>query len=184
VNGVTVLASGSGVNAFHIIGGCLALWAVIVAVLGIVRDGFPFGDRGGRVVGLITAALVLAAMSSAVLSASSEEETGEAAAAEGGGNAPSGSQKLELSADPSGQLKFDKTKLSGKAGAVTIEMKNPSDVPHNVSLEGNGVNEEGKTVKKGEASTVSSDLKPGEYTFYCSVPGHRQGGMDGTLTVK
>jgi uncharacterized cupredoxin-like copper-binding protein len=31
---------------------------------------------------------------------------------------------------------------------------------------------------------VSAQLKPGNYTFYCSVPGHRQAGMQGTLTVK
>ena len=36
----------------------------------------------------------------------------------------------------------------------------------------------------GGVSKVTVDLKPGEYAFYCSVPGHREGGMEGKLTVK
>lgn len=91
---------------------------------------------------------------------------------------------LELSADPSGQLKFDKSELEGKAGNVTITMQNPSEVPHAVGIEGNGVDEEGETVTKGGTSTVSAELKPGNYEFYCPVPGHEEGGMKGTLTVK
>ena len=69
-------------------------------------------------------------------------------------------------------------------GALTIKSPNPSGTPHNIALEGNGVNEEGEVVQDGGVSKVEADLKPGEYTFYCSVPGHREGGMDGKLTVK
>ena len=39
-------------------------------------------------------------------------------------------------------------------------------------------------VKNGGVSKVNVALKAGEYTFYCSVPGHREGGMEGKLTVK
>ena len=39
-------------------------------------------------------------------------------------------------------------------------------------------------VKNGGVSKVSADVKAGEYTFFCSVPGHREGGMEGKLTVK
>jgi plastocyanin len=90
---------------------------------------------------------------------------------------------LELEADPGGQLRFDKAELAASAGKVTITMTNPSSNPHNVAVEGNGVDDEGDIVSGGDTSTVSPDLEPGEYTFYCSVPGHREGGMEGTLTV-
>ena len=63
-------------------------------------------------------------------------------------------------------------------------MTNDSDVPHDVSLDGGGADEKGKVVQGGGISTVSATLKAGSYTFYCSVPGHREGGMEGKLTVK
>jgi uncharacterized cupredoxin-like copper-binding protein len=94
------------------------------------------------------------------------------------------SSNLQLAADESGQLKFDKTSLTAKAGKVTITMDNPSPVPHAVAVEGNGVDKDGKTVGMGGKSTVSVSLKPGTYEFYCPVDGHKQAGMKGTLTVK
>ena len=54
-------------------------------------------------------------------------------------------------------------------------------MPHNIAIEGNGVDEEGQVVQNGGVSRVEVDLKAGEYTFFCSVPGHREGGMEGTL---
>jgi uncharacterized cupredoxin-like copper-binding protein len=87
-------------------------------------------------------------------------------------------------ADPSGSLKFEKDKLDAKAGKVTITMNNPSPVPHGIELEGSGVEEKGEVVQKGGKSVVTATLKPGEYEFYCPVPGHKEGGMKGTLTVK
>jgi plastocyanin len=99
-------------------------------------------------------------------------------AASGGGG-----QTLKIAADPSGALKFDKSSLTAKAGKVTIVMDNPSDVPHAVEIEGKGVEAEGETVEKGGVSKASADLKAGEYEFYCPVDGHKQAGMEGTLTV-
>jgi plastocyanin len=100
----------------------------------------------------------------------------------GGGGGGGGGETLKLAADKSA-LKFDKTKLTAKAGTVTLEMSNPSQLPHAVAIKGNGVDVDGKTVGNGETSTASSDLKPGTYTFYCPVPGHEAAGMKGTLTV-
>jgi uncharacterized cupredoxin-like copper-binding protein len=102
-------------------------------------------------------------------------------ASSGGGGA---SSNLQLTADSSGQLKFDKTSLSTKAGNVTITMTNPSPVAHAIGVEGNGVDKNGSTVQTGGKSTVTVSLKPGKYTFYCPVDGHRAAGMQGTLTVK
>ena len=90
---------------------------------------------------------------------------------------------LSLQADQS-QLKFDKSALSAKPGKVTIVMQNPSALPHDVAIEGNGVDVTGKTVNQGGTSTATANLKAGTYTFYCSVDNHRQAGMEGTLTVK
>jgi plastocyanin len=90
---------------------------------------------------------------------------------------------LSLQADMS-QLKFDASTLSAKPGKVTIVMKNPSPLPHDVAIEGNGVDVAGKVVNQGGTSTATATLKAGTYTFYCTVDNHRQAGMEGTLTVK
>jgi uncharacterized cupredoxin-like copper-binding protein len=102
-----------------------------------------------------------------------------------GGAAAEGGSTLQLSADPSGQLKFDKTSLSAKAGKVTLDMANPSSVPHAIGVKGNGVDKKGPTAQsQGSSSKITVDLKPGTYEFYCPVDGHEQAGMKGTLTVK
>jgi plastocyanin len=101
-------------------------------------------------------------------------------AAGGGGSAT----KLMLRADAGGKLAYDKQSLTAPAGPVAIAMSNPSSLSHDVSIEGPGTDEHGEVVARGGTSTVSADLAPGTYAFYCSVPGHRAGGMEGTLTVK
>jgi uncharacterized cupredoxin-like copper-binding protein len=107
-----------------------------------------------------------------------DSDTNTTSSSSGGG----GGAKLKLTADPDGALKFDKQTLTAKAGKVTVVMNNPSDVPHAVEIEGNGVEKESKTVT-GASSDVTADLKAGKYEFYCPVDGHRQAGMEGTLTV-
>jgi uncharacterized cupredoxin-like copper-binding protein len=106
-------------------------------------------------------------------------ETSESSGGGGGG----GATKLTLTADPSGAPKFDKTELTAKPGKVTIVMDNPSEVPHAVEVEGDGVEEETKTLTKGTAD-LTVDLKAGKYEFYCPVDGHKDAGMKGELTVK
>jgi plastocyanin len=69
------------------------------------------------------------------------------------------------------------------AGQLRITSENPQSVDHNIAIDGNGVDEKGPVVQN-DTSEVSVDLKPGEYSFYCSVPGHREGGMEGKLTVE
>jgi uncharacterized cupredoxin-like copper-binding protein len=91
---------------------------------------------------------------------------------------------LNLSADKSGKLKFNKSKLTVTRGKVTLVMKNPSDLPHAIAVEGKGIDKDGKTVQKGGTSKVTVTLKKGTYEFYCPVDGHKAGGMEGKLTVK
>jgi uncharacterized cupredoxin-like copper-binding protein len=90
---------------------------------------------------------------------------------------------LKLAANPAGQLAFDTKTLSAKAGKVTIDFSNSSPIEHDVAVaQGSAV--AGQTpVFTGGAKQLTLTLKPGTYTFFCTVPGHRQAGMEGTLTV-
>jgi plastocyanin len=110
----------------------------------------------------------------------SQEPAAEETTTEGGGG---GEHMLALVADPGGALAFDQTELHAAAGEVTIELTNDSGIPHNVEVEGNGVEEVSDTITEGSTS-LTLTLEPGEYEFYCAVPGHREGGMEGTLTVE
>jgi plastocyanin len=104
---------------------------------------------------------------------------------EGGGGGSSGGgggETLTVTADPGGAISWDKSELSAKAGKVTLKIVNESDVPHAIEVEGNGVEEETKTITGGEAE-VTVDLKAGEYEYYCPVGEHRET-MKGTLTVE
>jgi plastocyanin len=105
-------------------------------------------------------------------------------AAKSKGTAKEKSGELDIPADPSGALAYVFANATGQAGPVTIKSQNKSSIDHDISIEGNGVDEHGPVVKDGGVSQVKVTLKPGDYTFYCSVPGHRDGGMEGKLTVK
>lgn len=92
--------------------------------------------------------------------------------------------KLLLPADPNGQLAYITKEASAAAGALEVISENESAVPHDIALEGNGVDAKGEVVQDGGTSSFTVDLGAGTYTFYCTVSGHREGGMEGTLTVK
>lgn len=95
------------------------------------------------------------------------------------------SGSLGLAANPEGQLKFSANTLTANAGKVSIDFTNMSPLEHNVTIESASHAVVGATPTfKGESKTLSVTLKPGTYKFYCSVPGHRMAGMEGTLVVK
>jgi plastocyanin len=170
------------VNAFHVMGGLFAVWAVVLTAIGIRREEFPRPGLQTFAVGTISVLLAASAIGTGIVTSAQEEHEEEGDAAEGEGAGGAG-RTLTLSADPGGDLSYDTDALEARAGRVAIEMENPSSVPHNVSIEGRDVDEEGRTVGQGGTSTVTASLQPGEYDFYCSVAGHRAGGMEGTLTV-
>ena len=93
------------------------------------------------------------------------------------------SSSLKLVASPAGQLSYDTKQLSAKAGTVTITMANMSQLEHNVTIASGSTVLGAIPTFVGGTRTLTLKLKPGTYTFYCSVPGHRQAGMEGTLTV-
>jgi mono/diheme cytochrome c family protein len=91
--------------------------------------------------------------------------------------------KITIPADPTGALAFQFGKASGTPGKTTFAMPNQAPIPHDIAIQG-PVNGKGPVVQNGGTSTFSVNLKPGSYTFLCTVPGHAAAGMKGTLTVK
>ena len=170
---------------FYAIGGALAAWAVLLAAFGVAHPDFPRAPGQGRLVVLTTLLLVAATMTTAVLTAGDEGGKARAAPTPGGSaGATPQSSTLTLAADPTGGLSYDKRTASLKAGSDTIRLVNRSALPHNVTIaQGTKVVAATKTVT-GTTTSTSATLPAGNYVFYCSVDGHRQAGMEGTLNVQ
>jgi plastocyanin len=200
----------SNETLFYICGIALAVSAVTVSFVGLRVKSFP--GRIAPLVALYFVVMVGAATTFAVLHAQDEqdakaaelnkasEENEEEEASPVGGESekaePRESQAthkqaapkeaastLQLAASPT-QIAFDTTQLTSKPGKVTIDFKNPAAIEHDVAIEENGkVIAKSALVSEGKTS-VSADLEPGTYTFLCTVPGHAEAGMEGTLTVR
>jgi plastocyanin len=110
-------------------------------------------------------------------------ETGTTGATGAGGGGAGG--VIRISADPGGKLEFQQKSVTAKAGRNKIEFNNPASIPHDVKVEENGKDIGGTEVVTDGTAEATVQLDAGEpYTFYCSVPGHRQAGMEGKLTVE
>ena len=139
-----------------------------------------------RLLMLMMAVAALALAAAACGGDDDDEETEEPAVAEttteeGDGGGEGGGATLDLAADPGGSPAFDQDSLTAPAGEITINLTNESGMPHNVAID--GMDAVSETITTG-STTLAVTLEPGEYTFYCAVPGHREGGMEGTLTVE
>jgi plastocyanin len=99
----------------------------------------------------------------------------------GGPTAQAENGTLSIPADPNGQLAFQSSQATAPPGQLTVQMPNKSATPHDIVIDGKG---KGEVVSNGGVSKFNADFSAGKYTYYCSVPGHRQAGMQGTLTVK
>lgn len=141
---------------------------------------------------LALAAFALVACGGGSDTTSSSTEPAAEATTEGNANAGAGSKEgggtgetLSFEADPEGALAYTTTEATAKAGTVTVEFDNPQALTHDVAIEDSSGAEVGKTELIADGTdTTTVDLKPGTYTFYCTVPGHREAGMEGTLTVE
>jgi plastocyanin len=196
-------------DLFYICGIVLAVSAVLVSFAGLRVKSFP--GKLGPLVALWFVILVGSATTFAVLHAQDEEDAKAAELTkaneeneeeeaspieaggeeEGGGGAakePQGAVKapggtLQLEASPT-QIAYDTTELTSKPGKVTIDFENPAAIEHDVAIE-----QDGKEIAKSALITegktsVSAELAPGTYTFFCTVPGHAEAGMEGVLTVR
>jgi plastocyanin len=183
--GLLTAASEPSKTPFYVAGSLFAVWAVVLSAIGLRRHDFPPSGTIARVVMGISLAGILATASLAVATSSKpKEEGGEAKAAEPAAGVGTASTTVALTADPSGQLAFDRKALSAKSGKVTIALTNASTTAHDVAIEKDGKKVgESETITKSKTD-VTLSLAPGEYTFYCAVDAHRQAGMQGKLTVE
>jgi plastocyanin len=137
---------------------------------------------------LIAGALALAGCGNSGTSSTSSPSTATSATTTTSAPGSSGTgaeNTLSLAANPEGQLKYDKSSLTSSSGKVKIAFANTSPLAHNVTIESASKQIVGATATfQGGTKTVALSLKPGTYKFFCSVPGHRLAGMEGTLTVK
>jgi plastocyanin len=208
---VPILGAEKSKVAFYIVAGVLVAWALTVSLgLGLRREDFPGQPAGQRLVIAVSAVLVLATVTTAVLTSGGSTAKPSAAAGEapsataaptpstssppappkagiGRPAAPpapaAAGSNLKLAANPSGLLRYNTKQLSAKAGRVSITMTNMSPLEHNVTIAKGSTVLGATPTFQGGSRTLTLNLKPGTYTFYCSVPGHRQAGMEGTLTV-
>lgn len=171
-------------TAFYVAGAVLALWAVLVSIVGITRPEFPRTPMLTGAVMAVSTLLVLGVLSTAVLTASRPAEEADANAKSGGKGAGKAESSLKVAAPADGALDFETDSLSTKAGKVKLEFDNPAQVEHNVTLELDGKRVAATETVTESKSSLESTLKAGSYTFYCSVGNHREAGMEGKLTVR
>jgi plastocyanin len=189
---------------FYAFGIALVLSALALSALGFRSESFP----PSRIVlaGVVAyfVALVGATTTFAVLNARDEQRKRDAEQAEAAATVPAGGEQtttttgttttaeapqgggetLKVSSPADGSTVFEPSKLTAKAGSVTIDYDNPSPVDHSIAIEGGGKTLDESEIAADTTLTASADLEPGRFVYYCTVPGHREAGMVGTLTVK
>ncbi len=173
-------------SIFFVVAVLAALWAVGLTVLGLRHESFPGREGGARIIAAVTFVLAGAGIATAVVTGHEEdlERQAEARAEEPEPAPLPAGRPLRVQVDPAGQLRFEQEELVTSAGPTTIELTNSAPLEHNIGIVGQGIDVVSETVGRGDRTSVSAPLRPGRYTFYCSVIGHRQGGMEGALIVR
>jgi mono/diheme cytochrome c family protein len=137
------------------------------------------GDDADDVAAYVAESVAKSGRDTGALATAVRTATQTSARAQGG--------RLEIDANPQGQLAYTVRDATAPAGQVTIDSRNDSAIPHDIAIQ-EGTNGPtlgtGRIVDRGGVSTVTVTLRPGRYTFFCTVPGHRQAGMQGTITVR
>jgi uncharacterized cupredoxin-like copper-binding protein len=115
---------------------------------------------------------------------STSADTGGATPATTTGGAGGGAgQTVDMTA---ADFKFDPSDTTVKSGNVTFNLKNQGQAPHSLEIEDvNGQDQEIEgDVAPGQSGTLTVNLPPGKYEFYCPVANHKDMGMEGDVTVK
>lgn len=200
-------------SIFWFFGGALVVAALVISFYGIRhKESFPPSGAALAGVGLLFGFIVIGTAAYGWANASEEQdhrnkelaeeeahaaeeeqpqaaEAGAAPAAQAPAPAPPAGpapgETLDVTSPADGSLVFDPDGLEAQAGVITLAYENPSPVPHSIAIE----DDQGQTLDESETVTnagtdAGAELAPGEFVYYCTVPGHRESGMEGTLTVR
>ena len=190
-------------DLFYVLGGILVLSALAIAFVGI-RGADSFPPSRGVLAGVIAVfALIVGTTMAFAIDLSEEEQShrehelameeqeaqaeaqteGEAATPRQPGGQPQASEAttLAVTSPEDGSLVFDPDGLETQPGGIAITYANPSPVPHSLAVESDDGTLLGETsvFANSEESVALPDLGPGEYIYFCTVPGHREAGMEG-----
>jgi plastocyanin len=141
---------------------------------GVMPAKLVTGDQAYDIAAYVAQSVAAGGKDTGLLATAVKQAGGGKPAVESNGN-------LQIDADPTGQLAFVTDTAQGTTGKITVKMTNKSGTPHDIVIDGKG---KGQIVQNGGVSQFQANFTAGSYTFYCSVPGHRQAGMQGKLTVK
>ena len=139
---------------------CLACCACLLLLVALAGCGAGGGQGGGG------------------------KQTGKASSTNEGSAAAAGAvlKTIEVK-ETEYKLTPDKITLN-KPGTYVFKAENTGSTIHALEIEGKGVEEETKDLDAGQSAELKVTLKAGRYEIYCPVDGHRQQGMEGTVTVK
>jgi plastocyanin len=134
---------------------------------------------------VVLAIAALAALGIAACGGDDDDDGGGDTAAAPATTVPAaGGSTVDISTPPGSDLAYEQKDVTAKAGNVTIDFDNQQSTQHDVKVEDSAGMELGGTdLISSSTATATIDLQPGSYTFFCSVPGHREAGMEGTLTA-
>jgi plastocyanin len=183
-------------TAYYVIAIVIAVGAVVLSAIGLTREDFPPTVRAGRVLMAGTLVLVLAGIVALLVTTHREHPREEAAEAreKAAEERPGGERKAGEAAPAAGgqrvpvaEAEFS-IELEGgiglEAGQYTFAVANDGKIEHDLEIEGEGVEEKTPLISPGDQADLQADLKPGQYRFYCTVPGHAESGMDVEVTVR
>jgi plastocyanin len=177
-------------NFFFVVGIVLVALAVLFAFIGI-RGADSFPPNRAVMAGVIAlfVAVVGTTMAFAIVKANDEQSDRNKKLAEEEGTtsttASGPTTELNVSSPANGGLVYQPNGLQAKPGNVAITYDNPSQVPHSIAVATANGNVLGQVqpFSNGKQTVTLTSLAPGKYVFYCTVPGHREAGMQGDLTV-
>ena len=140
----------------------------------------------------LLALIAIAAIPVALAACGSDDSTSTSAASETTSSTAASTDSSTTASSGGGQTvkigeseyKLDPSDATLKAGSVTLAVTNDGTITHNLQIEGNGVEETTDSLAPGDTGELTVDLKPGSYEMYCTIDGHKDLGMEGTVTVQ
>ena len=167
----------------------MVVLAVVLSAIGLTREGFPPSQGAARAIMAGTLVLVLTGGVVLITTTHKEHPRAEAAekkaeeeAAKGGEEGPEAAGETVRAIEKEFSIALQPE--SPKAGRNSFEVANEGKIPHDLEIEGGGVEEKTPLIDPGKSAKLAADLKPGKYRFYCTVPGHAESGMDVDVTVR